>query len=388
MLISAVQVQGLSALMTQVSTLVTNQGTDATNIAALQTSLSTLSGSLDSLKGKSIKDVVRVTYDATYANSSWTATTTQDTTTLTKKTYPVYLEDNRPVYKQDGTQLYFDLNTNTFTGTPSTLDVQNSTKTTKAFTPITTDFVFKIFPEGTWTLETLPESALLDNQELAALSYDIALNNVVVNLAKDEDLINQIKALVGETAISTQLAGKVDKTSIVDSTVDTSAAGYTASDEKVLSEAAVLAKLSALSTSIQSAIAANTSFLRKDSLVNEVKNTGGSTETTINEATLVSKFSSVDTAISNLSSGVTADVQNAQLRTFTQNVSGDTPVTSISILGPTVTSVLYLTVNGVAYTAADGFSVSGNTITLSLPFDITGSVTDKVVVYFYGSVQS
>jgi hypothetical protein len=390
MLINPVQVQGLSSLITQVSNLATTSGTHTTDISTINGSLTTLSNSLTSLQNKSIKDVVRVVYSATFDSSlqEWSASTLDTITGLTQKSYPVYLLDNRPVLKANGEQLYYDTSNGTFNGVPSVLDMANSTESSKAYTPITTDFDFKIFPEGTWTLSTLPESALLDNQELSLIAYETALQNVVISLAKDRQLITQIQNLVGETAIATQLSGKFDKADIVDSTVDTSASGYTSSDSKVLSEKAVLNLLDDMNTAISSAVSGATDFVRKDSLVNEVKASGGSTTTTINEATLVTKFAALDTSISNITGGVDSAAAAVKVRQYTQNVTGNTAVTTITPSGITMTEVLYITINGIAYVASDGFSVSSGTITLDLPFTVDGTVTDKVVIYYLGSVNS
>ena len=278
------------------------------------TNLQTLKDSLDALSGKKIKDIVRV--ELAVADGKATipadlATTVPDLDT--SKALPVYTTDNEVLLNDKGEQLTVNLTDGTFNGTPSVIDDAASAK------KIDGSFVYKaatvtsvkVFPQGEWTLKDLPAEALLDNSEMQLIAYKQAINKIVVELAKDSDLIEAVKAQIGTQAVSDQLkekanitdvysvdtsgtktalyrknadkiklpdldqdlqdviktaatpqvfdpsdliaedANKLDKANIVKSTDDTSADGYVPSDDKVLSEKAARAAIDSIKTNIE-----------------------------------------------------------------------------------------------------------------------------------------
>lgn len=289
------------------------------------TSLKTLKEALDSISGKKVKDIVRLEL----AVADGKATIPADLATTvpgvdTSKVLPVYTTDNEVLLNENGEQLTVNLADGTFNGTPSVIDEAASAKKTDGsfvYKPATIEAV-KVFPQGEWTLKDLPAEALLDNSEMQLIAYKQAINKIVVELAKDSDLIEAVKAQIGTQAVSDQLkeataalqanidkkanitdvysvddagtktalyrknadkikladldkdlqdviktaatpqvfdpsdliaedAKKFDKANIVKSTDDTSASGYTPSDDKVLSEKAARAAIDAIKTNIE-----------------------------------------------------------------------------------------------------------------------------------------
>lgn len=278
------------------------------------TNLQTLKDSLDALGGKKIKDIVRVEL----AVADGKATIPSDLATTvpgldTSKALPVYTTDNEILLNDKGEQLTVNLADGTFNGTPSVIDEAASAKKTDGsfVYKAATVTAVKVFPQGEWTLKDLPAAALLDNSEMQLIAYKQAINKIVVELAKDSDLIEAVKAQIGTQAVSDQLkekanitdvysvdtsgtktalyrknadkikladldqdlqdviktaatpqvfdpsdliaedAKKFDKANIVKSTDDTSASGYTPSDDKVLSEKAARAAIDAIKTNIE-----------------------------------------------------------------------------------------------------------------------------------------
>lgn len=281
------------------------------------TNLQTLKDSLDALGGKKIKDIVRVEL----AVADGKATIPSDLATTvpgldTSKALPVYTTDNEVLLNDKGEQLTVNLADGTFNGTPSVIDEAASAKKTDGsfVYKATTVTAVKVFPQGEWTLKDLPAAALLDNSEMQLIAYKQVINKIVVELAKDSDLIEAVKAQVGTQAISDQLkekanitdvysvdtsgtktalyrknadkiklpdldqdlqdviktaatpqvfdpsdliaedANKFDKANIVKSTDDTSASGYAPSDDKVLSEKAARAAIDAIKTNTGKAV--------------------------------------------------------------------------------------------------------------------------------------
>ena len=180
--------------------------------------LSTLAAALTAFKNKPVKDTVRVNLTAVKNNDTFTVDTTAVESSLktnnANTTLPVYTTDGRVVFSDAGhTQLTFNLTTGAFSaGTPQVLvdgdadRAQSETETgVTVYTPYTSNFNFKVFATGEFTLATLPQDALLDNQEMQSLAYDQAIDKIVLKLASDEDVVAAISQLVGDTAVQTQI---------------------------------------------------------------------------------------------------------------------------------------------------------------------------------------
>ena len=203
-------------------------------------SLSALQTAISSLSSKQIKDTVRIGLTATYDDPDFTITTDAVIATAapgfaTSTALPVYTLDNKVVYDTTGEQLTYTFSTNTFSGTPAELDVDASKADTNDalhYKAIEETFNFKVFPVGTFTLGNIPEAALLDNDELELLTYDRIINKIIVELAKDDDVVAAIASKVGEQTVANQITaitdalatritalenGKFDKSNIVKS---------------------------------------------------------------------------------------------------------------------------------------------------------------------------
>jgi len=208
---------------------------DSISGAGEAVSLDDLNAAIKALADKKIKDMVRVELPI----ASGVATVPADFDTLVPacdktKVLPVYSADNEVVFNENGEQLTINLSTGALNGVPSEVDAEASAADAdgKTIYKAKADFTGKIFPAGEWKLADLPTEALLDNNEMQLVAYKTALDKLVVDLTRDEDLINQVKELVGEKAVKDQLdaaleavneaiAGKAEKAALdeVDETV-------------------------------------------------------------------------------------------------------------------------------------------------------------------------
>ena len=195
---------------------------------------------LDGFKNKEIQDVVRIAF-------TWngTAATPVDATKITDElhdgqtaltAYAVSgtgsaagnVTEGTPLVSSTGSPITFNFVTKQFSATPYFLDVEASKATgavdtstggTTAGSLVYTAFTgtFKVFPVGTWTLETLPADALLDNSEMQLIAYDQALQKVIVQLAADKNLIERIVTAVGDEAITDAVKNVTD---VIDTRLD------------------------------------------------------------------------------------------------------------------------------------------------------------------------
>jgi len=182
----------------------------------------TINSSLSTINDRVIKDRVKLFGDIVPAVGETPIAYTFDASVTPEilgkmdktKSYAVYYADNTPVMSETGGFVFYDLNTNTFTGTPSVIDLTTPNPEVLVYKPVTTTIVgAKIFPIGTFTFSTLPSDYLLDNDEFAAASYQAAIDKIVTDLAQDQTLLDSISALINDT-ILTQLNTLV-KTTIV-----------------------------------------------------------------------------------------------------------------------------------------------------------------------------
>jgi len=172
------------------------------------TSLASLAAAIEALKDKKLKDMVRVEFPV----ASGVATLPESFDTLVPgcdktKALPVYTADNEVVFNEKGEQLTIVPETGVMNGVPSVVDADASAKAEdgKAVYKAMGDFQAKIFPVGEWKLSELPTEALLDNNEMQLVAYKTALDKLVIDLTRDENLIAQVKELVGEKAVQAQL---------------------------------------------------------------------------------------------------------------------------------------------------------------------------------------
>lgn len=130
-------------------------------------------------KNKEIKDVVRVafTWDGTTATAADATLAADGHLDNGQTSLPAYSTNGQPIVGVTGTTVTFNYNTKTFSAAPYVLDIDatkasggidSTTGQVIAGAAVYTAFTggFKVFPTGTWTLETLPTTALLDNNEM------------------------------------------------------------------------------------------------------------------------------------------------------------------------------------------------------------------------------
>lgn len=193
---------------------------------------------VDAIKNKVVKDVVRIQVEATYSagdgEGSYNVQLPEDFDTkvpsANKETpVPVYELDNNAVIDETGAQITINLTDGTLSGYPCEVDEAASAGGTTVYKKRTESFDIKFFPVGTFTLDTLSEDYMLDNQELQLLSYDQAINKIITNLAQDQSLIDKISALVGEEAVAEQIKEKTDALQNQINTLNGTVSGHTTS---------------------------------------------------------------------------------------------------------------------------------------------------------------
>ena len=193
---------------------------------------------VDAVKNKVVKDVVRIQVEATYSagdgEGSYSITLPEDFDTkvpsANKETpVSVYELDNTAVIDETGNQITINLTDGTLSGYPCEVDEAASAGGTTVYKKRTESFDIKFFPVGTFTLDTLSEDYMLDNQELQLLSYDQAINKIITNLAQDQSLIDKISALVGEEAVAEQIKEKTDALQNQIDTLNGTVSGHTTS---------------------------------------------------------------------------------------------------------------------------------------------------------------
>lgn len=193
---------------------------------------------VDAIKNKVVKDVVRIQVEATYSagdgEGSYNVQLPEDFDTkvpsANKETpVSVYELDNTAVIDETGNQITINLTDGTLSGYPCEVDEAASAGGTTVYKKRTESFDIKFFPVGTFTLDTLSEDYMLDNQELQLLSYDQAINKIITNLAQDQSLIDKISALVGEEAVAEQIKEKTDALQNQIDTLNGTVSGHTTS---------------------------------------------------------------------------------------------------------------------------------------------------------------
>lgn len=193
---------------------------------------------VDAVKNKVVKDVVRIQVEATYSagdgEGSYNVQLPEDFDTkvpsANKETpVPVYELDNTAVIDETGNQITINLTDGTLSGYPCEVDEAASAGGTTVYKKRTESFDIKFFPVGTFTLDTLSEDYMLDNQELQLLSYDQAINKIITDLAQDQSLIDKISKLVGEEAVAEQIAEKTAELQSQIDTLNTTVEGHTTS---------------------------------------------------------------------------------------------------------------------------------------------------------------
>lgn len=191
---------------------------------------------LEGFKNKEINDVVRMVYSWNKDTGTVTITnpvTKPDEVNISANAaLPAYVADTgERLVNSAGQPVSFNIQNETFNSSnvPYIIDVEASMVTggINSETGKLTDdehYVykefngnFKVFPVGTWTLENLPATALLDNNEMQLLAYDQALQKVIIQLAKDKNLIDRITQSVGLQAVEDAVK---DSYQVIDTRID------------------------------------------------------------------------------------------------------------------------------------------------------------------------
>lgn len=370
------------------------------------TSLKTLKEALDSISGKKVKDIVRL--ELSVADGKATIPTDLATTVPsvdTSKALPVYTTDNEVLLNENGEQLTINLTDGTFNGTPSVIDEAASAKKTDGsfvYKPVTLTSI-KIFPQGEWTLKDLPAEALLDNSEMQLIAYKQAINKIVVELAKDSDLIEAVKAQIGTQAVSDQLKevtaslqANIDKKANITDVYSVDDAGtktalYRKNADKI--------KLADLDQDLQDVIktaATPQVFDPSDLIAEDAKkfdkaNIVKSTDDTSAEGYVPSD----DKVLSEKAARAAIDSIKTNIEASAEKAVED----SIAVTAPTTTFTLTkkpndrkvkMIINHLVYNETEDFTVDRATKTITWTateanngFDIDTDLTDKVDIVYY-----
>lgn len=403
------------------------------NIAAITgedsqdvTSLKSLKAAVDAINDRKVSDYVRL--DLPVSNNVLDISTVAAKVPGldTAKALPVYSTDGKILYDENGNQLTVNMTSGALSGTPSIIDEVETAKKTdgtrvyKAFSATT----LRIYPQGTWTFSSVPADAALDNDEMKLVTYQKALDDIVIELAKDKDLIASVKALIGEKTVSdqlttqktdletkisdakteaannlasakTELEGKItnagttaqtnldaaktelqanidkkfDAASVV-KTSDAAAEGHVAAEDKVLSEAAVESKLKAAADKEAADIAA----------AKKAAEDGDATLKTAADA-LTTRVSAIEAA-------------EEQEVTDKVAVTSATAVTAFTLTKAPTAELVEAFINGIAYFEGEDFTVDRTAKTATWTataaaggFDITNDLTDKVI-FVYNALKA
>lgn len=236
-------------------------------------SLTTLQTAINGINNKQIDDIVKLEYNIAYTapaegvdvsvdNYAATAAFAGELATLVPSiadpVVPAYTANNMPVYDSTGAQVTFNLNTGKFSAIPCkmTMDTTAANKTgAKSYVAYDENFAIKVFPTGTFKFSDLSQNFLLDNAEMRMIAYSAAIDTLVQELAKDQDVLDTITGNVGAVSISDQIQAIISKSTDkhevdgVQVPIDYTAADYIASDGKVLSEKVTLALIKEIAQS-------------------------------------------------------------------------------------------------------------------------------------------
>lgn len=124
---------------------------------------------------------------------------------------PAYSSDNKLYMDDHGKPVKVNMATGILSGTPVEVDEGATTSRgdgTTVYRPIAVTSL-KVFPMGEWTLDTLPDDALISNDELQVISYKSAIDRIVKGLSNGTDIVDYLKEQVGVDAIHNALKEKV-----------------------------------------------------------------------------------------------------------------------------------------------------------------------------------
>lgn len=374
-------------------------------------SLTSLKEAIDSLDAKVVKDVVRLQLTAVYANNAYTVTLPANIDTLVPGSdfavkLPVFNLNNTSVLDANGAQLTFDFATKAFSGIPSELDEaasKNASDGKLIYKPLAVNFDFKVFPTGKFTLQTLPEDHLLDNNELQLIAYDQAINKLIIKLAQDKELIDDVKTQIGATAIKDQIDAAMAELT------------KTIADNKVAADKAIADAASATATALADKI-------NKEDIVNTLGETPSAnkvaSEKAVADAIAAIKIAAASDSTDQINKAI-ADAQkmiedNVQTKTDAIATSVNTAITALTsrtkvfevkdsipvvefILDevPNATKVT-LNINSFVYEEESGaFTVDRDNKKITWVatsanggFDIMNTLTDKVIVRYFTGVAT
>ena len=412
------------------------------------TSLKSLKSAVDAINDRKVSDYVRL--DLAVSNNVLDISTVAEKVPGldTTKALPVYSTDGKILYDENGNQLTVNMTSGALSGTPSVIDEVETAKKTdgtrvyEAFSATT----LRIYPQGTWTFSSVPADAALDNDEMKLVTYQKALDDIVIELAKDKTLIANVQALIGEKTVSDQL--ETQKTALeakISDAVTTAAnnlataktelegkiteASTTAQTNLEAAERDLNEKITKATTDAQTNLNAAKTELqanidKKFDSASVVTSTAAAAEghtaaedKVLSEAAVESKFqaaaakeaadiaavkkaaedgdAALKTAADALTTRVSA-IEAAEEQEVTDKVAvtSATAVTAFTLAKKPTAELVRAFINGVAYFEGEDFTVdrSAKTATWTATaaaggFDITSELTDKMI-FVYNTLKA
>lgn len=397
------------------------------NIAAITgedsdvTSLKSLKAAVDAINGHKVSDYVRL--DLAVSNNVLDiSTVTEKVPGLdTTKALPVYSTDGKILYDENGNQLTVNMTSGALSGTPSIIDEVETAKKTdgtrvyKAFSATT----LRIYPQGTWTFSNVPADAALDNDEMKLVMYQKALDDIVIELAKDKTLIASVRALIGEKAVSdqletqkkaletkisdtattaandlasakTELEGKITEAGTTAQTnLDTAKTELQANINKKFDSASVVTSTAAAA---EDHVAAEDKVLSEAAVESKLKAAANKEAADIVAAKKAAEDGDValKTAADALTTRVSAiEATEKQEVTDKVAVTSATAVTAFTLTKAPTAELVRAFINGIAYFEGEDFTVDRTEKTATWTatataggFDITSELTNKVIFVY------
>jgi len=174
-----------------------------------------LQAKIDTINATAVKDRVKVTGTISESVSAIVfdqdiASTVPNIDNATE--YNVYYDDNTPVLDATGNNLTYSFANGLLSGTPSIADPNDSDLSDGvSYVPVVGNLTnIKVFPVGEFTFEQLPVNYLLDNEEMNLVAYTNAIDSIVVDLSENQELIDQVAALIGTETVQAQITAITD----------------------------------------------------------------------------------------------------------------------------------------------------------------------------------
>lgn len=153
-----------------------------------------------------VDEVTTYTYDATFDDSEKVAELRAQA--LSQNTACIlYTEDNTVLTDEHGVPVTINLQNGILSSKLFIADIENVSESEEmVYVPVTEDITFKIFPVGNYTLSTIDKDFLLDNEEMKAVYYQSAIDDLAFKLANNKKVLETVQELIGTKSVAQAIA--------------------------------------------------------------------------------------------------------------------------------------------------------------------------------------